>query len=105
MVRRKNIVLPETKSLSVPAKLSLSQFYRYCFEENLPFAFYRLPEEKLIKVIAQKKTDLSTLSSSVQVTDKGFLFSPFHENERFKTVFIQPEILCDENTIPPLNFA
>ncbi len=87
-------------------KISLGQFFTYCVERNLPFALYRLPEGKLVKVIAQKKSTLEKIpADNNQNNQKGFLFAPFHENARFSKVVIHPDIFCDEGDLPPLDFA
>jgi isochorismate synthase len=97
--------LPETKSLPSLSKTSLYQFYHYCFEQKLPFAFYRLPEDKVINVIAQRSSELHNSSNSARTKTEGFVFAPFQEDMSFKSIFIQPDILCDEHSLPIPNFA
>jgi isochorismate synthase len=90
--------------VSIANKASLEDFYNYCTKRNLSFAFYRLPEEKTVKVIAQTKTN-SAKTSANNKEAKGFLFAPFNENEQFRRVLIKPDIFCDEASLPTLNFS
>jgi isochorismate synthase len=87
------------------SKPSLLQFYNYCLEQTLPFAFYRLPEEKTIKVLAQRTRFLYGLSTKNQIEEKGFVFAPFQENENAREIFIKGDVVCDEHTLPLLGFA
>ena len=92
--------------MSASIKVSLEQFFSYCTERNLPFTFYRLPEGKTVKVIAQKKSAVTKISPGSSSSNlKGFLFAPFHENEQFNKVLIQPDIFCDAAKLPMLDFA
>ncbi|MES2622173.1 MAG: isochorismate synthase [Bacteroidota bacterium] len=59
-----------------------------------------------MKVVAQKKLALTNISGkNKQDRLKGFVLAPFHANEQFKKVIIQPDIFCDADRLPPLNFA
>ncbi len=87
-------------------KTSLQNFFSYCNRNNLPFAFYRLPQDKIVQVVAQKNRKLYTLTrSSVKRSNTGFLFAPFHETGKLQTILIRPDILCNENNLPELNFS
>lgn len=92
--------------MSSATKVTLDQFFLYCTEKNLPFVFYRLPEKKTVKVLAQKKVTLTNISG-LKKNDptKGFVFAPFHEDEQFKKVIIRPDIFCHADKLPELNFA
>lgn len=91
--------------MQVIQKVSLYQFFTYCHLRNLPFAFYRLPEGKVVKVIAQKESTLHRVSVNYSQSNlKGFLFSPFYENEEFAKIIIKPEIFCDANALVNRNF-
>ena len=85
--------------MSAVSKVSLAQFFAYCFDNNLPVAIYRLPDNDEVMVIAQK-------DSSVQTTNaKGFLFAPFQEDKEYKKVIIAPDVFSNSNNLPKLNFS
>lgn len=86
-------------------KVTLPQFFNYCFENNLPVALYSLPGQKQATVIAQKSTELHPiLFEKKTVRKKGFLFAPFATTGKYQQILIRPEIFCTETNLPPLNF-
>ena len=91
--------------MPVASKVTLKQFFTYCAERDLSFAFYRLPEEKSIKIVAQKNLSSAKTPVSTKQTQKGFLFAPFQEDKNYIKTIIEPDIFCDENKLPKLNFA
>ena len=91
--------------MSVASKTSLSQFFRYCLEKKLPVAFYRLPDTDAVKIVAQKNSVAKKfIFSNETIGEKGFLFSPFQENEQWSKIMIQPDIFCDEENLPGENY-
>ena len=84
------------------SKTSLAQFFQYCTDKQLSFAFYKLPGHKIATVIAQTK---STSKNTHKPSDRGFLFAPFQQSNTSDTVFIEPDIYTTENQLPKLNFA
>lgn len=92
--------------MSTTPQISLQQFYTYCFNKNLPFAFYRLPDTEVVNVIAQKDSSVQKVTSqNDSETSRGFLFSPFQEDERFCKIMIRPDVFCEWGDLPKLNFA
>ncbi len=93
--------------MSVASKITIKDFFTYCIEGDLCFAFYRLPEEKAVKIVAQKNSTLfKTYPTTIkQAKRKGFLFAPFQEDKTFSKIIIEPDIFCTENELPRLAFA
>ncbi len=91
--------------MPVASKVTLKQFFTYCAERDLSFAFYRLPEEKNIKIVAQKNLSSAKTPAATKQTQKGFLFAPFQEDKYLIKIIIEPDVFCDENRLPKLNFA
>lgn len=92
--------------MSAVSNVSLHQFFAYCVDRNLPFAFYRLPGTNVVKVIAQHNSVLNKVTFDKSTSNaKGFLFAPFQEDEQFYKVLIKPEVFCEEKNLPKLNFA
>ena len=85
------------------SKVSLEQFFDYCRKYHLPLAIYRLPNEKKVKIIAQKTSVIKKFSD--HTAQKGFLFAPFKEDKTFKKIFIKPDIFCEADKLPDLNFS
>lgn len=85
-------------------KTSLQSFFDYCFANRLPFAFYRLPKEKKIKVIGQKRAKLKYLTPHEAEVSRGFIFAPFHTEKRKSQILIEPDIVTDANNLPSLKF-
>ena len=83
--------------------VSLVQFFNYCLQKGLPFAFYRIPESDIIKVIAQKQN--ITVKSKDLSDQKGFLFAPFQQDQANFNTLIAPDIFTTANKLPKLNFA
>jgi len=86
--------------------INLSTFFQYCVSKNLPLAFYRLPQQKVVQVLAQKKPTLKYYADGANVSSlKGFLFAPFQQDKNFKRFIIQPDIETTSAALPELNFA
>ena len=82
--------------------ISLSSIAISSFEHSFPFAFYRLPGSKFIKVIAQKSASLPKLRSKDNYANqKGFLFAPFYKSKKAYTVLIKPDIFLQTKITPP----
>jgi isochorismate synthase len=82
---------------------SLLQFFNYCVQNNLPFAFYHMPETGVIKVIAQKHN--KQVKNKNAPAQKGFLFAPFQEGKNQTSLLIAPDIFTSSDKLPALNFA
>lgn len=82
-------------------QVSLSDFFQYCFEHQLPVAFYRLPNEKSIRVCAQANSKLNKVTTPTT----GFVFAPFKDSSESPSVFIKGDIYSTTGSLPPLNFA
>ncbi|MCF8357547.1 MAG: chorismate-binding protein [Prolixibacteraceae bacterium] len=66
---------------------------QHCINNNLIFAAYRLPHSDSVRLIVQK----SPIAKRVDITSKlfsrkGFLISPFTENEHNHSYFISPDL-------------
>lgn len=69
-------------------------------------AFYRLPNQTEVKVVAQKSPVVRRVfPGSAHIYEQGFLISPFVENQFSTKLFIQPDIFTTSNHLPALNFA
>lgn len=82
---------------------SLLQFFDYCVQNNLPFAFYQMPESGVIKVVAQKHNATTKIEKSSLL--KGFLFAPFQEGKNLTSLLISSDIFTTSGKLPVLNFA
>jgi isochorismate synthase len=84
------------------SKATLIQFFNYCTLNGLPFVFYRLPEEAVVKVVSQKH---GTITSKTEANQKGFVFAPFTKDKTFKPVFITADIFAEAGklSIPDLS--
>ncbi len=92
--------------MPVASKTSLEHFFTYCIDRNLPLAFYRLPDTGEVKIIAQKNSSVQRIAfGKDSINKKGFLFSPFQEDEHFSKIVIEPDIFCNEKSLPKLNFT
>ena len=64
-----------------------------CIEKNLVFAVYRLPHSDAVRLLVQKKPVPEKVNiTSALLERKGFLISPFIENEKNHSYFIQPDL-------------
>ena len=64
-----------------------------CIEKNLVFAVYRLPHSDAVRLIVQKNPTPEQVSiTSELLSRKGFIISPFIENENNHSYFIQPDL-------------
>jgi isochorismate synthase len=92
--------------VSAVSNVSLHQFFAYCVDRNLPFAFYRLPDTNVVKVIAQHNSVLNKVTFDKSIANaKGFLLAPFQDDEQHYKVLIKPDVFCEEKNLPKLNFA
>lgn len=97
--------MPNKKFVSKAHRVSLQQFFAYCVQHNLPFAFYRLPGTKAIKVVAQHNSNLLKVNLTRHAQKAGFLFAPFTQTPNAHSVLIRPDIYCTAASLPRLNFA
>lgn len=91
--------------MSKAHRVSLLQFFAYCVQYNLPFAFYRLPGTRAIKVVAQHNSKLLKVNLTRHAQKAGFLFAPFTQTPNTHSVLIRPDIYCTAASLPRLNFA
>lgn len=91
--------------MSKAHRVSLLQFFAYCVQHNLPFAFYRLPGTKAVKVVAQHNSKLLKVNLTRHAQNAGFLFAPFIQTPTAHSVLIRPDIYCTAASLPRLNFA
>lgn len=69
-----------------------------CIEKNLVFAVYRLPHTDAVRLIVQKNPVPEKVGiTSELLSRKGFLISPFIENEKNHSYFIQPDLIYSSN--------
>lgn len=88
------------------AQTSLSTFFTYCQSKKLPMAFYRLPNQAEVNVVAQKSPVVRKVFPGIaHIYEQGFLMAPFVENQFSAKIFIQPDIYTTAAHLPPLNFA
>ncbi|MCD4773381.1 MAG: chorismate-binding protein [Bacteroidales bacterium] len=68
--------------------------------ENKIFVSFRLPGDNSYQTIIQKKQKINFIDSFNNIdNEKGFIFSPFHENIENKTVLIKPDIVFNNDSI------
>ncbi len=84
------------------SKPSLSQFFHYCVEKQIPFAFYKLPNSKIVRVVSQTN---SALKKTYNSSATGFLFAPFKKDIKTDKILIAPDVYTTEKHLPKLNFA
>jgi len=88
------------------AQTSLSAFFAYCQSKKLPMAFYRLPHQSEVEVVAQKNPVVrKVFPGTAHIYEQGFLMAPFVENQFSTKIFIQPDVYTTADNLPPLNFA
>lgn len=92
-------------AVPVQRKVTLQHFFEYCSKNNLPFAYYRLPDEQKIKVIAQNTSRVNYVPPSGAENICGFIFSPFKVSVKLRQIIILPSITSEENNLPELTFA
>lgn len=69
-------------------------------------AFYRLPGDETIKVVAQKTGGLQKYAAGEDyIYEQGFLLSPFKEGEGWQTAIIRPDVFTTADKLPALEFA
>ena len=90
--------------MPVAKKISLQQFTDYCQKNSLPFALYRLPATRAIKVVAQKSNRLKKVSKAPSAAS-GFIFAPFKEDRHHGKIIIAPDIFTTADKLPELTFA
>ncbi len=92
--------------MSSVKRTSLYQFFDYCLQNRLPVAFYRIPNTKTIKVVAQRERQLDLCSEMKDIsTKKGFVVAPFSEDKYNHAFVIRADIFNTEGKLPALNFA
>ncbi len=70
----------------------LSELQRVCLKQNIPFVSYRLPQETEIISLVQHHSVPEKLTSLNDIDKKvGFVISPFVENDKSKTYFLEPD--------------
>lgn len=64
-----------------------------CIEKNLVFAVYRLPHSDAVRLLVQKNPVPQKVKISTELFQrKGFLITPFVENQTNQSYFIQPDL-------------
>lgn len=82
--------------------IQLEMYFRHCVTHRYPVAFYRLPGDNTIKVVAQKTGKLNVLHrGSEYIYEQGFIFAPFYETEMFPKLLIKPDIFTTIDKLPP----
>ncbi|HEX3010226.1 MAG TPA: hypothetical protein VHO90_21700, partial [Bacteroidales bacterium] len=67
--------------MKVSSKDSIYHLQKKCFNSNIPFVSYSLPNQKDVNTLIQYKTLPRKLDSLTQVNQsKGFVIAPFFEN-------------------------
>ncbi len=74
--------------------MSICKALNICLKKNLTFAAYRLPETDKLKLIVQRNSssDIVKIDSAI-FEQKGFLISPFVENDEIPSYLISPDII------------
>jgi isochorismate synthase len=73
--------------------LNAERFCRLLRDNNVPFALYRLPNEKHFQLIAQTSDATLQLNQEEDfVARNGFVFFPFLVTEKYPAIFIQPDL-------------
>ena len=69
------------------------QALQLCIEKNLVFAAYRLPHSDAVRLLIQHDPTPNKVSITSELfSEKGFLISPFKENDKNSSYFIQPDL-------------
>ena len=65
-----------------------------CLEKGVPFASYQMPGESRVTTLVQYSGNPHVLESPKDLTNaKGFVISPFDENESFPTIILKPDYI------------
>jgi len=65
-----------------------------CLEQGVPFASYQMPGESQVTTLVQYSGNPHVLESPKDLTNaKGFVISPFDENESFPTIILKPDYI------------
>ncbi|HPR60481.1 MAG TPA: chorismate-binding protein [Prolixibacteraceae bacterium] len=66
---------------------------QFCIDRNLVFAAYRLPHSDAVRLLVQKSPELHQVQIDNKLFEqKGFVISPFSENENNHSFFIKPDL-------------
>ena len=66
-------------------------------------ALYRLPNTKMISVVAQRVSELDLFDGTS--AKKGFVVAPFSQDEVNQAFIIRSDIFTTSGRLPALNFA
>ncbi|RUT79519.1 isochorismate synthase [Ancylomarina longa] len=81
-------------------KEELVIFLSKCLSQNRPFYAFQLPESEEIKIGTQKETKLVSYQHLFELGGKaGFVFAPFHQDEKHLSWFIRSDIFLSEKDI------
>ena len=71
---------------------SIGETISVCFNNNLTFAAYRLPNQPEQTLIVQKKPGYEKVTSLADITEmKGFFVAPFLQSEKISSFIINPD--------------
>jgi isochorismate synthase len=71
----------------------LTSIFNYCVANGFPFAFYRLPQQESVYVVAQFSTKLNVITSFSEIlSEEGFVVAPFQPDENTPLIFIKPDL-------------
>lgn len=93
-----------------PLTQKLLQLFERNVSLNFPFAIYRLPNTEEIKIVVQNSSTIREVDSLSSIAgEEGFLFAPFQQNDKAKTIFILPDFtdfsfLQDEESVDKKEF-
>lgn len=80
--------------------ITLTQLANFSIRNSCPFAFYHLPFNRKIKIVAQKNSSVRQMKKGKGYTDKkGFVFAPFAENKKAFRVIIKPDLFLESNAL------
>lgn len=79
---------------------ALYKLQTVCLKQNIPFASYRLPQNRKIITLVQHHSMPEQLESLNDLHDKtGFVVAPFIESSAHETFFMQPDCVFFSNDI------
>lgn len=79
--------------------LNLEDFQQICIKKGVSFASYRLPNTSDIYTIVQTK-DNSEPAITIDNHSKGFVFAPFNDSKKHKTIIIKTDHCFVNSEIP-----
>ena len=86
----------DTKEQNKKVNLKLAQLLRLCLGKNIPFVTFRLPNNTSIQTWVQLSGKFNFYENIHKVIDKtGFVYAPFHRKTNFPIVFIEPELIIE----------